>query len=205
ATDNGLPQNSVLAILQSRDGYLWIATSDGLVRFDGLKSTVFNSGNTDGLESNRFTCLYEDDLGALWIGSEDGGVALYRKGKFRTVARANQLPSKLVLGICKDSDGGVVVFTSAGFESPSLVHLPSSEATDFTPTLISTAGRLYRCEKESVWYLEGSLLYILSNGAWKSYPLPEGEREEDIQSVLEDRQGNLWVAAKASTLIPVTR
>ena len=69
-TDNGLPQNSVFAIHQTRDGYLWLTTLDGLVRFDGLKFTVFNSGNTDGIQSNRFTCLYEDDEAALWIGTE---------------------------------------------------------------------------------------------------------------------------------------
>src|SRR5689334_15506965 len=54
-TDNGLPQNSVNAILQTRDGYLWLATSDGLVRYDGVRFTVFNKGNTDGILSNRFT------------------------------------------------------------------------------------------------------------------------------------------------------
>src|SRR5262249_9556951 len=53
-TDNGLPQNSVRAILQTRDGYLWLATSDGLVRFDGVRFTIFNKGSSAGINSNRF-------------------------------------------------------------------------------------------------------------------------------------------------------
>jgi len=52
-TEDGLPQNSVNAILQSRDGYLWLATFGGLARFDGVRFTIFNSGNTPGLLSNR--------------------------------------------------------------------------------------------------------------------------------------------------------
>ncbi len=58
-TDNGLPQNSINAILQTKDGYLWLTTSDGLVRFDGLRFTVFNKGNTKGINSNRFNLLFE--------------------------------------------------------------------------------------------------------------------------------------------------
>src|SRR5918911_4901270 len=58
-TDNGLPQNSVLSILQTQDGYLWLTTSDGLVRYDGVRFTVFNKGNTKGIKSNRFTTLFE--------------------------------------------------------------------------------------------------------------------------------------------------
>ena len=54
-TDDGLPQNTVSAILQTRDGYLWLATAGGLVRFDGLRFTVFDKGNTKGLTSVRFS------------------------------------------------------------------------------------------------------------------------------------------------------
>jgi ligand-binding sensor domain-containing protein len=52
-TSNGLPQNSVVKIAQTRDGYLWLATHDGLARFDGVRFTVFDWGNTPALKSNR--------------------------------------------------------------------------------------------------------------------------------------------------------
>jgi hypothetical protein len=66
-TDNGLPQNSVLSILQTRDGYLWLTTSDGLVRYDGVCFTVFNKANTKGIKSNRFTVLFESRDGNQFI------------------------------------------------------------------------------------------------------------------------------------------
>src|SRR5712691_4548965 len=62
-TDNGLPQNSVSSILQTRDGFLWLATNDGLVRYDGVHFSVFNAGNTPGLRSSRFSQLFEDRHG----------------------------------------------------------------------------------------------------------------------------------------------
>ena len=66
----GLPQNSVVAMAQTRDGYLWLGTFGGLVRFDGVRFTIFNSANTPQLKSNRITALLEDRDGALWIGAE---------------------------------------------------------------------------------------------------------------------------------------
>ena len=71
-TEKGLPQNSVTSLLQSRDGYLWVGTFGGLARFDGLKFTVFDTGNSPGLQSNRIISLFEDRAGIIWIGTEQG-------------------------------------------------------------------------------------------------------------------------------------
>src|SRR6185295_9066778 len=51
-SDAGLPQNSVQVILQTRDGYFWIGTQEGLVRFDGVRFTVFDSRNTPALQDD---------------------------------------------------------------------------------------------------------------------------------------------------------
>src|SRR4249919_3645699 len=73
-TDNGLPQNSVHGYLQTTDGYLWLTTFDGLVRFDGVRFTLFNKSNSPGLASNRFNVVYEDRFGDLWATLDTGGV-----------------------------------------------------------------------------------------------------------------------------------
>ena len=83
-TDEGLPQNSVRSILQTRDGYLWFTTNDGLVRFDGVRFRIFGKGNTPGIVSNRFTSLHEDAQGDLWAGTEDGGLTRYSMGRFQS-------------------------------------------------------------------------------------------------------------------------
>jgi len=87
-TDDGLPQNTPTAMVQTRDGYLWIATFGGLARFDGLKFTVFTTSDVPQLANNRLTALAEDRDGVLWIGSEDGDLVSYKDGAFITVRKS---------------------------------------------------------------------------------------------------------------------
>src|SRR5262252_9723268 len=68
--DNGLPQNIITDLHQTRDGYLWVATLDGLARFDGVRFTTFDKSNSPGIKTNRFTTLYEDEQGDFWLGTE---------------------------------------------------------------------------------------------------------------------------------------
>jgi ligand-binding sensor domain-containing protein len=76
----GLPQNSIHAMLQTRDGYLWLGTQEGLVRFDGVQFTVFDRSNTAWMKSNYVQALLEDRNGALWVGTNGGGVARWKAG-----------------------------------------------------------------------------------------------------------------------------
>src|SRR6185503_12393298 len=79
--EQGLPHNSIHSILQSRDGYIWLATEEGLVRFDGVRFKVFDSQNTRELGSNVIQFLFEDAEGSLWIGTT-GGVTRLRRNRF---------------------------------------------------------------------------------------------------------------------------
>jgi ligand-binding sensor domain-containing protein len=113
-SEDGLPQNSVNAIVQTRDGYLWLGTFGGLVRFDGLKFTVFNSGNTPGLKGNRILALYEDRAGTLWIGTESGEVMSLKDGQARTFTTADGLPGGLVRCFFEDQAGTLWIGTYSG-------------------------------------------------------------------------------------------
>src|SRR6267142_6943622 len=66
-----LPQVTIRAITQTQDGYLWIGTYNGLIRFDGVRSIKFDVANTRALSSDGVYLLYEDRLGDLWIGTDD--------------------------------------------------------------------------------------------------------------------------------------
>ena len=80
--EQGLPQNSVTTIKQTSDGYLWLGTQDGLVRFDGLRFQLFDQNNTPAIKNSRIVQLFEDREQALWIGTEQGGVVCLRGGEF---------------------------------------------------------------------------------------------------------------------------
>src|SRR5439155_16183528 len=77
---NGLPKSVVRAVIQTRDGYLWLGTPEGLARFDGVNFTVFDENKTPGLKSRSIVSLYEDRQNNLWVGTENAGVALVKDG-----------------------------------------------------------------------------------------------------------------------------
>ncbi len=79
---DGLPSNTINAFTQSSDGYLWMGTNEGLVRFDGNTFTTFNATNTPELASNRIARLQEGPAGYLWVATDQGDLALYQAGRF---------------------------------------------------------------------------------------------------------------------------
>src|SRR5712691_7260767 len=85
-TDQGLPQSSVTAIAQTKDGYLWFGTQEGLARFDGARFTVFDKRNTPALEMQHITALLVTRDGSLWIG-RNGGLIRYKDGQFKTYSQ----------------------------------------------------------------------------------------------------------------------
>src|SRR5258708_33328188 len=109
-----LPQVTIRAIVQTRDGYLWIGTYKGLIRFDGVRSITYDSANTPGLSSDGVYLLYEDRLGDLWIGTDDGGVIRYREGEFQAFGAAQGLAENEVRAVCEGKDGKLWVGTGRG-------------------------------------------------------------------------------------------
>lgn len=113
-TDNGLPQNGVRGIMQTPDGYLWFTTFDGIVRFDGLKFTVFNKGNTPGIIHNRFTWLWSDEYQPLWTQTEEGSLTVYRDGVFTSYDKT-QIPGGHVERWDPDETGHVLLGLKDGY------------------------------------------------------------------------------------------
>src|SRR5258706_2485776 len=112
-TETGLPQNTVHRITQGKDGYIWIATEEGLARFDGIKFTVFDKQNTPQLPSNNIRVVLEDRRGDLWIGTADGLVQM-RQGKFTTYTTQQGLPANVIDSLYPDQQDLLWIATSAG-------------------------------------------------------------------------------------------
>ena len=105
STREGLPQSSVEALLQTRDGYLWVGTQEGLARFDGVRFVVFDKSNTKAMKANRVVALCESREGDLWIGTEGGGIMRMRQGAFTTWRETDGLPNDRVRAIVEDAAG----------------------------------------------------------------------------------------------------
>jgi ligand-binding sensor domain-containing protein len=123
-TEQGLPSSVVLTVVQTRDGYLWLGTLNGLVRFDGLgrrtgaatgvQFPVFDDGNTPGLNSSVILKLFEDSKGNLWIGTETAGVVVAREGRIVKTFLAKVGREGRLKSICEDSRGTVWLYTADG-------------------------------------------------------------------------------------------
>jgi len=158
-TENGLPQNSIDAILQTRDGYLWIATADGLVRYDGVQFRVFNRGNTPGINDNRCLRLLEDRAGGLWIQNQFG-LMCYRDGEFHSYTVDDGLPER-ISGFFEDDSSGFIVVSNAG-----LIRWRDGSSTPILHEGGNPRGNLaYRDKSGSIWFNVGKGLVQLTRDA----------------------------------------
>lgn len=111
-TANGLPQNTVTGIAQTPDGYLWLSTFDGLARFDGVRFTVFDKGNTKGIVNNRFSGIYADPEGKIWAVTENGAVTVYQNGAFASFQMKGISEGPITL--VRDQSGQAMIESGAG-------------------------------------------------------------------------------------------
>ncbi len=113
-TAQGLPSSAVLAVTQTRDGYLWAGTLAGLARFDGVQFAVFDENNTPGLNSSQIIRLYEDRHTNLWIGMENGSIAIVKGGKVTSLDLRQGGQVGRLRAICEDTNGAVLLYTDGG-------------------------------------------------------------------------------------------
>jgi hypothetical protein len=177
--DNGLPQNSVSAIHQTRDGYLWLTTLDGLVRYDGVRFTVFNKANTKGIASNRFSTLFEDRQGNLWIGTDDHGLTRYRDGRFTHYAVEAGLPDLWVWAIYGDSASNPVVITQQS--------VGRWQDGKFIP-YVSEDGRSnlrysHRQRLGGLSFYDEAGLHLFQNGRFTTYPAAASQVIDEVKEI----------------------
>ena len=113
-TDDGLPQNSVYAITQTLEGYLWVGTREGLVRFDGVRFAAPGEEAPRELKHGWITALCAGRDGSLWIGCDGYGVARLKEGKFTRLSEADGLLSNQIRCLLEDRDGALWIGSEGG-------------------------------------------------------------------------------------------
>ena len=189
-TENGLPQNTVQALAQTRDGFLWLGTEVGLVRFDGNGFAIFDQHSRPALPGNDVQCLLAARDGSLWIGTSDG-LARMKDGAVSVFNSQNGLPGNSIraLGETNESsiwfssdngdaewrNGRIVTVDVAGGKRPDSLFsasLPNGGWASATGTVL----RIGRGNNET------TRLVV-------SREIP-GTR---IQAMIADREGSLWI------------
>lgn len=188
-TDNGLPQNGVRSITQSPDGYLWFTTFDGLVRFDGVKFTVFNKANSPGIVNNRFLSVLALPDGSVWAATEGGDLTILRDGKF-TSYTADQVPEKSIYGFELDENGEVVINIDS-----KLYYLRDGEFVFARPIDGSGTQKYQLNGRNGVrWEVEPNEARRTKDGATETYTLDLKFLNQYSPTVFEDSRGGLWIA-----------
>src|SRR4051812_5384982 len=113
-TAQGLPQNAVQAVAQTGDGYVWLGTQEGLVRFDGSRFTVYDKVNTPALRQNWITSLRAEGRERLWVGLRGGGLVRVEGGSFTAFTMKDGLADDRVRCLELSRDGSLWVGTSGG-------------------------------------------------------------------------------------------
>src|SRR5262249_41453449 len=111
---NGLPQNTILSLVTTRDGYLWIGTYEGAARFDGTRFTVLGPATTPEIGGQEITALLQDSAGSLWLGTHGGGLTRYSDGIFTRFSTREGLSSDYVLSLFEDRDRNLWIGTNGG-------------------------------------------------------------------------------------------
>lgn len=179
---DGLPQNSVTAIVQTRDGYLWLGTPGGLARFDGVRFKVFDNSF---LANIRITALSEAEDGTLWIGHEKGGVSRYKNGQFETLKSAPRHDSVVAIdgdrillssGALRDSGGNL-------FEPDASLEQPPGSLT------------LAREASGKLWIARAGAVSLLEDNQLKPLEFDRFSANNFVYGIGPARAGGMWVVS----------
>jgi ligand-binding sensor domain-containing protein/signal transduction histidine kinase len=187
-----LPLDSVQAVIQSSDGYLWIGTPNGLLRFDGITLTPFDTRETPGFPNNNVQALATSRRGGIWVGTE-GGLVYLRDGHATTYTTANGLPNNVVRALHADRDdnlwigmhgGGVARFRDGRFDVYGTAQGLSN----------NVVRALLRDRNGDMWIgTDAGGLNRLRDGVITVYTAADGLGDNSIWALLEDSRGRLWI------------
>jgi len=196
--DVGLLPGAATSILQTRDGYLWFGSEEGLTRFDGVQATTFDAGNTPEMKINTVETLFEDQRGRLWIGlwgSGGGVMCRTAEGEFTRYSKADGLDNELVLSFAEDDTGQLWVGTDGGglfkfrggrfYAFAGNTSLPDQSVVALVPAA-----------EGGLWVGSRDQLARIHDGVVHTNVATEGLPPDDTVALLPDPAGGLWIGGK---------
>jgi len=192
AMENGLPQNTVKVLVQTRDGFVWLGTETGLVRFDGNAFQVFDRASTPPLPGNDVHALLETRDGALWVGTGEG-LARWKDGGTKRFNSNDGMPGMDVRALAEDTSGGMWVYTEAGLARLNGERFEA--AGDWRPgTAITTVTGSGQTRS---WVDANSN----ASDAWRQAAVQGGLPRDDLEFLAEFNNGAMGVANKGTLMM----
>jgi ligand-binding sensor domain-containing protein/signal transduction histidine kinase len=192
-TEDGLPSSRAQGVGCTPDGYLWIATWNGLSRFDGTRFVTFNTKNTPELGDDRITCLLVDREGTLWVGTRGGGLARQQSNGFTAVNLRKSAPRvSWIRSFAEDTEGALWVAA----DGAGVIRLQRNGDSDvFGASSGLPSDPVYQlvCDtNDHMWALAGGKLFEFAQGRWQP---PDGVPPQagPVRAIAAGRDGGLWV------------
>jgi signal transduction histidine kinase/ligand-binding sensor domain-containing protein len=188
-TVDGLPENSATAIAQTPDGYLWMGTFNGLVRFNGTDFTVFNPHNTPALPSGGIVNLYADRRGRLWISTYEG-LVLRESEEWRWWQADDGWSGGFVRTYAERANGDLLLTT---FDGRLFEHVDGRFAELPSPPGEAGEGYWGAVDEEGRWWaIQSKFIGRWENGEWTAMIVPPA-LARDAVGCAPARDGGLWL------------
>jgi len=199
--ESGLPQATINTIVQTSDGYLWIGTEEGLVRFDGIRFVVTDTRNAPALRSPFVMALHEDRDGTLWIGTYGGGVARLRNGRVEAF-RPDLLGSERIREFHETPDGILFIATAGG----GVLRVSGNDVTRFTTRDGLPSDRIWAIEDDGsggLWIAThgGGVVHWRDGNVVQRITTAEGLPNDVAPALLHDADGTLWIGTDGGGVI----
>lgn len=191
--ENGLPQNTVQALAQTRDGFIWLGTEVGLVRFDGSSFATFDKASSPALPGSDVQCLLATVDGSLWIGTSEG-LARMKEGTVKTFTSKDGLPGNQVRALGLNADGSIWLSTDDGNATIGGDHVAASNAGDLVkkqnPAVVDSATLTGGLSAQAT-----ATEVTLERGGKIEAHFRVGREMPGtkVQKLLADREGTLWI------------
>ncbi|NUQ81051.1 MAG: response regulator [Bacteroidetes bacterium] len=198
--ENGLPQNTVKSIVQTQDTYLWLSTHEGLVRFNGVDFTVFDSHSDAGILSDSFHPLLVDQQGAVWAGTNGAGVYRLQNGKLTHLSEREGLPFSFIRHLAQTPDGSLWIGTLGGG-----LAIRSSDQIRTIDTRHGLASNLVYhitpMKDGTVWAGTSAGITVIRDGQVIDHPVSRATRGLFVNDMLPRKDGSVWIATSTGILI----
>jgi ligand-binding sensor domain-containing protein/signal transduction histidine kinase len=189
-SQDGLPEETVQAFAQTADGYLWVGTSGGLLRFDGARFRLFAHENTPAFGENSVFCLLAARDGRLWIGTDGSGLIEQHNGVFQAYSAEKGQTSDFVRALAEDHNGLLWVATDDGLFWARNGRMERADKPLGLP--VFNVHAVLEDRGGRIW-VGGSRLYSLTNGQPHEYSLPDNDSRNKVKSFLQTADGAIWV------------
>lgn len=200
--NNGLSQNSITSIIQDSKGLIWIASYDGLNRFDGFSTLIkrHESKNKNSLTENRILCMTEHRNGKIWIGTDGGGINVYDPGSdnfSHYTVQDGTIPNNTIFCIVSDSSGNMWVGTEKG-----LLRAKLNGSNTITFDYFDDWGIVSKllCDKTgNIWVVSENGLYVIPSDYTTAGKASNAIKINEVQdpyitTLFCDHLNNIWVA-----------